>query len=360
MRIMVAHWGKSGGGPLFAGQLIDALNAEVGRVWTSLNSQADNLADYEIADRDMQTVRTYQSKIGVVLNLWRLAWNGYMVRRFIKLNGIQIVAVAMESIYQSLSLPFFVPRGVKYVLIVHDASEHPGEEHVLKRIGRRFELRRADSIIALSESVAAIVEKRTGRSVVQLFHPVAPPLTAVPRRLPYQKPVVGFFGRLLPYKGLPLLIGAVKTLRARGFEAQCQVWGDGPDRSLKAPNDGIDWHTGWLPGDKIAEVIGGFDLLVLPYTEASQSGVLPWAARLGVPTLVTDVGGLREQGDCLAALVADEPTSEALADAIERILTSSSEYILRSSQTLKAVDTMSWNRFAAEFTTLCGVGEVEP
>ena len=39
------------------------------------------------------------------------------------------------------------------------------------------------------------------------------------------------------------------------------------------------------------------DLVVLPYTSATQSGVIPVAAAFGVPVIASDVGGLAEQLD---------------------------------------------------------------
>lgn len=62
--------------------------------------------------------------------------------------------------------------------------------------------------------------------------------------------------------------------------------------------------------------------MVLPYVEASQSGVVEAAFAAALPSVVTPVGGLAEQiENGVTGLVAGAVDATALADAIERLVT---------------------------------------
>ena len=55
----------------------------------------------------------------------------------------------------------------------------------------------------------------------------------------------------------------------------------------------------------------------LPLSRASQSGVLALAAQLGVPSIASDVGGLRELA---TAVVPRDVDAAGLADAVDELL----------------------------------------
>ena len=67
--------------------------------------------------------------------------------------------------------------------------------------------------------------------------------------------------------------------------------------------------------------MAGADVLVLPYIEASQSGLIPIARALGTPVVVTPVGGLPEQViHGASGVVAQRVTPAAVAEAIDLAL----------------------------------------
>ena len=77
---------------------------------------------------------------------------------------------------------------------------------------------------------------------------------------------------------------------------------------------------GWIPEDRIPQLLSQADAVVLPYLEASQSGVIPAAFGMGVPAIVTPVGGLTEQvRDGVNGLVAKDTSPESLAQSLRRL-----------------------------------------
>lgn len=80
---------------------------------------------------------------------------------------------------------------------------------------------------------------------------------------------------------------------------------------------GVEVRPAWLAEDEMARLIAGADGVVLPYREASQSGVTPIAHGFGVPVVATPVGGRAEQlRDGVDGVVARGVTAEAFAEAM--------------------------------------------
>ena len=77
------------------------------------------------------------------------------------------------------------------------------------------------------------------------------------------------------------------------------------------------WAVGYLDLESFAAAVAAADVVVCPYSRASQSGVLAVADQLGVPTIASDVGGLRE----LATVVVPRAVDAAgLARAVDELL----------------------------------------
>ena len=218
---------------------------------------------------------------------------------------------------------------VPVIVLAHDADAHPGDVTPLLMTLQRRLLRRADAVAALSKHVAGrLVEQRVVDAdklfVIPhppfIFGPMPPPPLAHggPLRLL-------FFGRLLAYKGLDLLASAMRRLSTRR-EWQLRVVGSGPESaelaSLRAL-PGVTVENRWVPDDELGVLFAWADVVVLPYKEASQSGVAPSAIAAGRFTVSTRVGGLIEQleNENLATLC--EPDGISLAAALCDLLDAS-------------------------------------
>ena len=79
--------------------------------------------------------------------------------------------------------------------------------------------------------------------------------------------------------------------------------------------------SGWIPEPAVAKLFAESGLLVLPYTSASQSGVLAIAAGFGLPVVTTRTGGLPGQvRDGETGLLVEPASAAALAAGIEQLL----------------------------------------
>jgi glycosyltransferase involved in cell wall biosynthesis len=128
-------------------------------------------------------------------------------------------------------------------------------------------------------------------------------------------PRVLFFGLLRPYKGLDVLLDA---WRLADKPAGARLWVAGMPRmpvSIDAPD--VDAALRFVSGSELAGAFRAADLVVLPYREIDQSGVLFTALAFGKPLLLTRVGGFPEIAG--AELVAPGDP-QALAEALTALL----------------------------------------
>jgi glycosyltransferase involved in cell wall biosynthesis len=107
-----------------------------------------------------------------------------------------------------------------------------------------------------------------------------------------------FFGRVMAYKGLAVLLAAADRLVERYPGLVVTVAGTGPELDRLRPElDRRPWFVvrdAYVPDAEVAGLFRAADVLVLPYIEASQSGVAALAAAFGTPVVASDVGELGE------------------------------------------------------------------
>jgi glycosyltransferase involved in cell wall biosynthesis len=249
--------------------------------------------------------------------------------RWLRKNRVEVVTTMIFHPWNVVWALAARRAGARFVPFIHDIDPHPGDELPLQRALTRAEVRLAHGVIALSDHVAARALEKHPRLEGRVTVVPLPPLTAAigaPRSLPGDRPVrLLFLGRLREYKGLDLLAPMVEELRRRGSRVELRVAGDGELRAVLP--EGTELTSRWLAPDEVDSFVDWADVLVAPYREASQSGVVPLAGAHGVPSVVTPVGGLREQvvdGEDGSVARAVDPT--ALADAFDRLVASYERY----------------------------------
>lgn len=185
-----------------------------------------------------------------------------------------------------------VARLSRSVVTVHDPLPHPGA----LRVGRVREALRsavrtsADAFVVHGNGLAGqLAPQAAGRRIEVVPYGVA--VAAEPAPVPAE-PAVLFFGRLQPYKGLAILLDAMQLLWEDRPDVRLIVAGDGPEAALIGVDDRIEAHTYYVPEAAVPTLVARASLVALPYIEASQSGVAAIAVGMGVPCVVSAVGGL--------------------------------------------------------------------
>jgi len=145
------------------------------------------------------------------------------------------------------------------------------------------------------------------------------PAALAPAPLASDLPVVLCFGLMRPYKGIDLLLEAWK-----GIEG-AELWIVGMPRmdisalQAAAPSR-VRFLARFVSDGELAACFRRADLVVLPYREIDQSGVLFTALAFGKPLLLSDVGGFPEIAATGAARTFPAGDARALHDALGELL----------------------------------------
>ncbi len=232
-------------------------------------------------------------------------------------------------------LPFMI--GWRPVVItVHDADIHPGDTDSknLPQFATDEFYRRGTRLIVHGEGIRRDLAERSGRPVGMIDvvpHVALHRYGDLARRhgLKSQPSSGGrralFFGRVMAYKGLSVLLQAAVSLKRGAVpDLELVVAGRGPDLDNlrgKLSASHIRLHHGFVPDEEAAQLFLDTDLVVLPYLKASQSGILALAAAFGKPVVVTETGELGEMVRATGmGLVVPPGDSTALAEAMASIL----------------------------------------
>jgi glycosyltransferase involved in cell wall biosynthesis len=165
-------------------------------------------------------------------------------------------------------------------------------------------------------------------------------------------PVALCFGLIRPYKGLDVLLEAWRGAKGEGIGIEgAELWIAGMPRlaALDAAHGGVlgrscAQHTSlpaslpclvqdrqgarqsirldlrFIPDAELPAYFRRADLVVLPYLQADQSGVLFTALAFDKPLLLSDVGGFPEMAATGAALTVPAGDPEALRAALRELL----------------------------------------
>jgi glycosyltransferase involved in cell wall biosynthesis len=259
----------------------------------------------------------------------------------------------MPHMWTPLLRPSIQKLGITYVTVIHDVIGHQGDPTGYVTRWLTSEARRADVVVTLSRTVANHLQAAGyGREdqVHTLFHPdLSYGATPASReRLSGEPLKLLFFGRILKYKGLPLLLTAVEMLRAEGIAVELGVAGAGDLRSERArlASLGAEVTNRWLDDDEIEPLLARYHAIALPHIEATQSGVAAVAFGNCIPVIGMPVGGLVEQiVSGRTGVLASEVSASSLADAIRSLATNPAMYNGISTYLRRTVKDRSMERF---------------
>ena len=219
------------------------------------------------------------------------------------------------------------------VITYHDVSPHLGEKHPYIVTVARFVMRKCSNAIIvhgkkLREQM--IIKYRLPAEKIYSVHigehEVAPFKVFERPEITEDKNSILFFGRIYEYKGLEYLIKSEPMITEKVPGCKIIIAGQGEnfekyDNMIGTRKEHFIIYNHLISYKDGAELFQRSSVVVLPYVEASQSGVIPTAYSFKKPVVVTNVGSIPEVvDDGKTGLIVPPRDSRALAEAIIIIL----------------------------------------
>lgn len=245
---------------------------------------------------------------GLLRDVRRL--HGDLARRRV---GALVVHAHFDPRYATLGLAF------PTALLLHDPQTHSGDElstfpaHV--RWMARFSELTCACILLHSSRLSAQLRPLLRRLPVGVV-PHGADMAPSPAPVPPQRRLL-LFGRLFGYKGVDTALEAMRRLPADLADVRLTVAGRGPLAESARGVENVDLREEYVSDEQLDELLDQARLVLLPYKDATQSGVGLQAIARGIPCIVTDTGALPELVERVSPTLvvpADDP--ERLAAAI--------------------------------------------
>lgn len=230
-----------------------------------------------------------------------------------------------------VNLGLMVWRPPHLVVTIHDPVMHVGDlsQRKIPQVVRDLPIPYSQRLITHGQALKEMLLAR---------HTISPEqITVIPigelsiyrhwsnQTWPEQEGTILFFGRLWPYKGLDYLIAAEPAISAACPHVRFVIAGRGEDfgryRAMMAHPERFEVLNEYILREDVPRLFQRASVVVLPYTEASQSAVVPLAYAFGKPVVATTVGGIPEVIDHgQTGLLVPPRDSGALAEAVISLL----------------------------------------
>jgi glycosyltransferase involved in cell wall biosynthesis len=175
-----------------------------------------------------------------------------------------------------------------------------------------------------------------------------------------EKNNVLFFGRLSPYKGLDIFLKAASIVAQKIENCRFVIAGK-PIQNYKVPSlpdlpkgSTFNLQTKYITNSQLCTLMQQASLVVCPYIDASQSGVVLTAYAFNRPIVATNVGGIPEYiEDGVTGKIVPLKNPEALAAAIIDLL-SNVDLRNQMSETIKGTKNkwLNWDNSALEMMNI--------
>jgi glycosyltransferase involved in cell wall biosynthesis len=261
---------------------------------------------------------------------------------------------AVRALLRGMNAEVLHTHGYRADAVLGDVARRDGRAHVMtlhgfvggSRRGRLYEwlqiqaARYANGVVAVS---APIQERLRGHGITRNVHllrnavsPVLNPLSRADARLalglPLHATLVGWVGRVSHEKGPDLFVEALACTNNDTLHGV--VVGDGPELAacrVTAAALGVSNRLHWVGMvPSASRYLGAFDVLALTSRTEGTPMILLEAMDACVPIAATQVGGVPDLLTTDMAEFADELTAKGIADAIDRIVKSSSRGALKA------------------------------
>ncbi len=297
----------------------------------------------------------YQPRLRYPTNLLAV----YRIVKKINDFNPDIVHLQGEHPWFNLILPFLT-RKYPLVATIHDVIPHIGDAKSRKipPFIYRLPAMYAEEIIVHGEKLKRELMEKSKKSSDRV-HVLPRGTNSIYLRfrqnnVEQEDHSVLFFGRIYEYKGLRYLIEAEPLITDKVPEAKIVIAGMGEDLRkylrMMVHREKFIIHNCVISSEKVAELFQRASVVVVPYIEASQSGIVPLAYAFKKPVVVTNVGSIPEVvEDGKTGYIVPPRDPEKLAEAIiDLLMDREKRKEMGGNGYRKTEEELSWDNIAAK------------
>lgn len=234
--------------------------------------------------------------IGTLINLINpITW--YKLYKLLQSCEADIFHIVASHEWNPLLFQLIRIMKKNLVFTVHDPVHHLGAPFYI-RLSDKILIKNSDALIVLSKLGKAQLKSKgvAQEKIFHIPHGVYSFFLQWRSKNVQQEKVILFFGRIEKYKGLDFLIKAFfrASVDLPGWKLVIAGSGDltpvEPD--LRHPR--IEVINRFISDAEVAALMERSSMVVLPYSEATQSGVIPIAYAFSKPVIAMNVGSLGE------------------------------------------------------------------
>lgn len=251
----------------------------------------------------------------------------YRLLRIIKEFNPDVIHIQQGHLWFNLALPLL--KQYPLVFTIHDPRHHLGDRGAHNTPQKIFDfgfLRAAQVIVHARQMAQVVIDELCIPSeIIHVIPHIVLGDDRVQKQYQEDEHLILFFGRIWEYKGLEYLIRAEPLITAQVRDARIMIAGQGEDfsryRRMMVHPENFIVHNEYVSNEKRVELFRRASIVVLPYVEATQSGVIPIAYTFAKAVVATKVGGLIDQVEHGQTGFLVPPGDEkVLTDAIVRLL----------------------------------------
>lgn len=324
MRILIVIMSNKGGMVHYTSQLSNSLLLKNNEVTIIAPIGTDR--KFFRNDIKIITLPVGATKKDFIFNILNMSILKFL--RTIQKEKPDVIHIQSYPLWTAILLPFLKIHNLKIVTTIHDVKPHMGEESFDNFISKKNHLLFSDSIIVHGQNSKKILLKNDFLKKSKIF--VVPHgnyifFTNFKRKEEKEElNQILFFGRIVEYKGLEYLIKAEALVSQKIPSLKIVIAGSGNFNkytNLIKDNSKYEIYNKFIPEIEVSKLFQRANVVVLPYIDATQSGVVQIAYAFKKPVIATAVGDLPEvvEHDKTGLLV--PPRDEkALAEAIIKLL----------------------------------------
>lgn len=351
--ILVNFVGNKGAGPEYSLEMARALINTNNNIYGVVSGTMENIKEWEkLKFKKLIIIEGYNNIFSLIKVFIKLYFSNTLKIKFknVKVDFVYIPMIQPLTLFIN---SYF--KNAKKIVTLHDPKPHAGSNPLMNFL-RRKTCKSSDFLVILSEvykKYCISKYKKKPDDIIIIPHAffdyekyyITPQKESL-----YDNKMINFlfFGRITEYKGLEVLGKAYSILEAEHENVTLTIVGSGEFKKYEKNFKGLKHLTvinKWIRDSEVKYYFEGDNIVtVLPYTEGTQSGVIPLAMKQRSLIMASDVGGIKEQiDDGVTGIIFTPNNIQELYNKMKWVVENPNNISIMTEIAGKFIDSQTWS-----------------